>query len=153
MAARLRASAREPANPAKQLRTRVRNAITALLTVESIEQAGHSVDVMEWGTRYSRNACVWLVDGGVFGALIACMRKCKRSVHHQALLLKIIAVLDNMLMHGEAAVPIEPRALADFMHPLTDILQYFRCGNCLLCIEYLPQEPFGHTSPDTGIGM
>jgi hypothetical protein len=136
MAARLQASARQQTNPAKQLRTRVRNALAALLALESIEQAGHYVDVMEWGTRYSRNACVWLVEGGVFGVLIACMRKCKRSVHHQALLLKLIAVLDNMLLHGEVGVRIEPQALADFMHPLTDILQYFRCGTPVLCVEH-----------------
>jgi hypothetical protein len=130
MAARLKVSARQPINPSKQLRARVHTALACLLNLESIEQANHSIDVMEWGTKYSRSACMWLVDGGVFGVLIACMRKCKRSVHHQQLLQKIMVVLENMLKHGEATVPIEPSALADFVQPLTDVLQYFRCDSC-----------------------
>jgi hypothetical protein len=84
---------------------------------------------MAWGTTYSRNACKWIVDGGGIAALCKWIRSCNRSESHQAMLLSILTILDNILRHSEQVMPIEPALLAKGVSILCENLQYFRCGH------------------------
>ena len=138
VARRLREAARRPAPATKQLGARTQAALAALQSMRSVDAATSSVAAMEAGTRYSRSACRWLLQRRVFRALVACMRKCTRAPSHQQLLCKALAVITNMLGHGEAALPIEPAALAELLRPLVDVLQYFRCASRPVPGLYLP---------------
>jgi abnormal spindle-like microcephaly-associated protein len=83
---------------------------------------------MAWGTTYSRNACKWMVNGGGISTLFKFIRSCNRSEPHQAMLLSILKILDNILRYSEKVMPIDPSLLAKGISILCENLQYFRYG-------------------------
>lgn len=112
---------------AKRLGPRTRAALDDLLSSESVERGASACAAMAWGTMYSRNACRWVVDGGGVAALVRFVRRCNRTAPHQAMLLSILQVFDNVLRYREGVMPVDRDLLAQTFAVLCGNLQYFRC--------------------------
>lgn len=138
MAARLHRIELKPSGDSKCLGTRVKAALSQLLSCHSVEQARSACEAAAWGTTYSRNACVWLVEDGALQALAKFMRVCSTNKSNASLLCSMLTTLANILSHNEKVVPVAPALLAGMVPTISDLLQLFRCDHAFSCgIRYV----------------
>lgn len=128
MAARLNRIELKPSDHKKCLGPRVKAALSQLLSCHSVEQARSACEAAAWGTTYSRNACIWLVEDEAVAAIAKFMRVCSTNKSNSSLLCSMLTTLANILSHSEKAVPVDPTLLAGMMPTISDLLQLFRCS-------------------------
>lgn len=126
MAARLHCIELQPSDHKKCLGPRVKAALSQLLSCNSVEQARSACEAAAWGTTYSRNACIWLVEDGAVSALAKFMRVCSTNKSNASLICTILTTLANILSHSGRAVHVDPTLLAGMMPTISDLLQLFR---------------------------
>lgn len=127
MAARLHCIELQPSDHKKCLGPRVKAALSQLLSCHSVEQARSACEAAAWGTTYSRNACIWLVEDGAVSALDKFMRVCSTNKSNASLICSMLTTLANILSHSDRAVHVDPTLLAGMMPTISDLLQLFRC--------------------------
>lgn len=128
MAARLTRIELKPSDHKKCLGPRVKAALSQLLSCHSVEQARSACEAAAWGTTYSRNACIWLVEDEAVAAIAKFMRVCSTNKSNASLLCSMLTTLANILSHSAKVVPVDPTLLAGMMPTISDLLQLFRCS-------------------------
>lgn len=136
MARRLFQMELKPSCHSKCLGPRVKAALSQLLSCNSVEQARSACEAAAWGTTYSRNACMWLVEDGALVALSKFMRVCSTNKSNASLLCSMLTTLANILSHDESRVPVAPALLAAMVPTISDLLQLFRCAHVQRSTRY-----------------